>query len=205
MGGDDGAHPSEIGRNTVAPDRPHRGHLARLSGSLGSPNGGRQQRGLQRRTDAHNYRIRDLAEIVAGVVPGCKIDFADGAGPDTRNYRVSCEKIKRVLPAFKPQWDARKGAEQLYAAYRSGGLALDEFEDPAISGSLTSTSCCRKASSPAICAAPAKWKRERPPSIDRRLSFAARSRETSAGAASSSDFARLPAPRARGNELFAGR
>ena len=79
---------------------------------------------------AHNYRIRDLAEIVAGVVPGCKIEFADGAGPDTRNYRVSCEKIKRMLPAFKPQWDARKGAEQLYAAYRSGGLALDEFEGP---------------------------------------------------------------------------
>ena len=79
---------------------------------------------------AHNYRIRDLAEIVAGVVPGCSIDFADGAGPDTRNYRVSCEKIRRVLPAFQPQWDARKGAEQLYAAYRSSALALDEFEGP---------------------------------------------------------------------------
>src|SRR5499426_4739775 len=55
---------------------------------------------------AHNYRIRDLAEIVAGVVPNCKIEFADDAGPDTRNYRVSCEKISRVLPAFEPRWDA---------------------------------------------------------------------------------------------------
>jgi nucleoside-diphosphate-sugar epimerase len=79
---------------------------------------------------AHNYRIRDLAEIVAGVVPGCNLEFAQGAGPDTRNYRVSCEKIRRMLPAFKPQWDARKGAEQLYAAYRASGLALDEFEGP---------------------------------------------------------------------------
>jgi nucleoside-diphosphate-sugar epimerase len=79
---------------------------------------------------AHNYRIRDLAEIVAGVVPGCDITFAADAGPDTRNYRVSCEKIRRVLPAFKPQWDARKGAEQLYASYRSSGLALEEFEGP---------------------------------------------------------------------------
>jgi nucleoside-diphosphate-sugar epimerase len=79
---------------------------------------------------SHNYRIRDLAEIVAGVVPGCDIEFAQGAGPDTRNYRVSCEKIRRVLPAFKPQWDARKGAEQLYAAYRASGLALEEFEGP---------------------------------------------------------------------------
>jgi nucleoside-diphosphate-sugar epimerase len=79
---------------------------------------------------AHNYRIRDLAEIVGSVVPGCDIQFATDAGPDTRNYRVSCEKIARVLPAFKPHWDARKGAEQLYAAYSSSGLKLDEFEGP---------------------------------------------------------------------------
>ena len=79
---------------------------------------------------AHNYRIRDLAEIVADIVPGCEIEFAEGAGPDTRNYRVSCEKIRRILPAFQPQWDARKGAEQLYAAYMSSGLKLEEFEGP---------------------------------------------------------------------------
>ena len=79
---------------------------------------------------AHNYRIRDLAEIVGSVVPGCEIAFADDAGPDTRNYRVSCEKIRRVLPAFQPQWDARKGAEQLFAAYTSSGLVLEEFEGP---------------------------------------------------------------------------
>ena len=43
---------------------------------------------------AHNYRIRDLAEIVAGVVPNCAIEFADDAGPDKRSYRVSFEKIR---------------------------------------------------------------------------------------------------------------
>ena len=63
----------------------------------------------------HNYRIRDIAEIVAEVVPGCRLEIAPDAGPDTRSYRVSFEKIDRVLPAFKPQWDARRGAEQLYA------------------------------------------------------------------------------------------
>ena len=31
---------------------------------------------------AHNYQIKELAEIVAGVVPECKIEFADDAGPD---------------------------------------------------------------------------------------------------------------------------
>src|SRR5215467_86897 len=79
---------------------------------------------------AHNYQIRDLAEIVASVVPGCAIEFADDAGPDKRSYRVSFEKIRRKLPAFKPRWDARKGAEQLYSAYRSSGVTLAEFEGP---------------------------------------------------------------------------
>jgi hypothetical protein len=77
---------------------------------------------------AHNYRIRDLAEIVAGVVPACTIEFADDAGADKRSYRVSFEKIRRKLPMFKPQWDARMGAEQLYNAYRLSGLTLEEFE-----------------------------------------------------------------------------
>ena len=79
---------------------------------------------------AHNYQIRDLARIVADVVPGCEIAFADDAGPDTRSYRVSFEKIRTRLPQFKPQWDARKGAEQLYQAYRAAGITLDEFEGP---------------------------------------------------------------------------
>jgi nucleoside-diphosphate-sugar epimerase len=79
---------------------------------------------------AHNYRMRDIAEIVAGVVPGSRIEAAPDAGPDKRSYRVSFDKIARMLPAFKPQWDARRGAEQLYAAYRSAELALEEFEGP---------------------------------------------------------------------------
>jgi nucleoside-diphosphate-sugar epimerase len=79
---------------------------------------------------AHNYRIRDIADIVADVVPGCRLEFAPDASPDTRSYRVSFEKIARVLPAFKPQFDARRGAEQLYAAYRRSALTLEEFEGP---------------------------------------------------------------------------
>ncbi len=79
---------------------------------------------------AHNYRIRDLAEIVSQVVPGCSVDFADGAGPDKRSYRVSFDKIGQALPAFKPRWDARRGAEQLYNAYRASGVTLQDFEGP---------------------------------------------------------------------------
>lgn len=79
---------------------------------------------------AHNYRIRDIAEIVASLVPGCRIELAPDAAPDKRSYRVSFDKIARALPAFKPQWTARRGAMQLYEAFRSSGLRLEEFEGP---------------------------------------------------------------------------
>ena len=79
---------------------------------------------------SHNYRIRDIAQIVAEVVPGCRLEYASDAGPDNRSYRVSFEKIARVLPGFKPEWDARKGAEQLYQAYVKSGITLDQFEGP---------------------------------------------------------------------------
>jgi nucleoside-diphosphate-sugar epimerase len=79
---------------------------------------------------AHNYRIRDIANIVAEVVPGCRLEIAADASPDTRSYRVNFDKIARVLPAFRPQWDARRGAEQLYTAYRNSNLTLEEFEGP---------------------------------------------------------------------------
>jgi nucleoside-diphosphate-sugar epimerase len=81
------------------------------------------------RSDA-NYRIRDIATIVSEVVPNCELAFADGANPDTRSYRVNFDKIARAMPDFKPQWDARKGAEQLYNAYKSSGVTLEEFEGP---------------------------------------------------------------------------
>jgi nucleoside-diphosphate-sugar epimerase len=77
-----------------------------------------------------NYRIRDLAEIVRDVVPGSRIEYAQDGGPDPRCYRVDFGKIERLLPAFKPQWTARRGAEELYAAYRGAGLALEDCEGP---------------------------------------------------------------------------
>ncbi|MDR6433001.1 SDR family oxidoreductase [Brucella pseudogrignonensis] len=78
----------------------------------------------------HNYRIRDIAGIVADTVPECRIEYADDAGPDTRSYRVSFEKLARVLPEAKPQWDAAAGARELLAAYSRLSLTLEEFEGP---------------------------------------------------------------------------
>ena len=68
-----------------------------------------------------NYRIRELADIVAEIVPGCRIEYAADGGPDKRCYRVTCNKIERAL-GFKTQWTARKGAQELYDSYRRAGL-----------------------------------------------------------------------------------
>jgi nucleoside-diphosphate-sugar epimerase len=75
-----------------------------------------------------NYRIRDLADIVGEVVPGSVVEYAEGAGTDTRCYKVKSDKLPQVLLEYQPQWDARRGAEQLYESFQRVGLTLEEFE-----------------------------------------------------------------------------
>ncbi|HVS03395.1 MAG TPA: SDR family oxidoreductase [Thermoanaerobaculia bacterium] len=79
---------------------------------------------------AENYRIRELAEIVAATVPGCTIRYAEGAGPDARCYRVSCAKAEEGLPGYAARWDAAAGARELYDAYQAEGLSAERFAGP---------------------------------------------------------------------------
>lgn len=76
-----------------------------------------------------NYRIRELADMVKEVVPGCVVDYAPGGGPDLRCYRVDCDKFRRAVPSFEPQWAARQGAQELYDAYRLAGLSKEDVEN----------------------------------------------------------------------------
>jgi nucleoside-diphosphate-sugar epimerase len=80
--------------------------------------------------NSENYRISELAEIVRETVPGCRIEYAPDAGPDKRTYRADFSKITRFLPEFKPQWNARRGAQELYEAYVKYGLTREAFEGP---------------------------------------------------------------------------
>ncbi len=75
-----------------------------------------------------NYRITELADIVAETVPGCHVEYAPDGGPDKRCYRVNCDRIRRMVPGFNPRWNARKGARQLYEAYRAAGLTFEDIE-----------------------------------------------------------------------------
>lgn len=77
-----------------------------------------------------NLQVRDIARIVGETIPDCKVQFADGASPDKRNYRVNCDKLPKVLPSFQPQWDTRRGAQELYEAYKKNSITLEDFEGP---------------------------------------------------------------------------
>jgi nucleoside-diphosphate-sugar epimerase len=77
-----------------------------------------------------NYQVRDLAEIVRETVPGCKLEYSRDGGPDPRSYRVDFSKIKNDLPGFAPQWNVRRGAQELYEACRQASLKVEDFDGP---------------------------------------------------------------------------
>lgn len=77
--------------------------------------------------DDQNFQIRQVAEMVEEIVPNCKIEYADGAGPDKRCYRVTCAKINKTLPEFKPKWTVLDGIKDLYESYVRVGLKVEDF------------------------------------------------------------------------------
>ncbi len=75
-----------------------------------------------------NYRISEVADAVHAAIPESRVEYAEGAGPDPRCYRVNFDKIKDTLPSFKPTWTVARGVEQLLAAYRANDLKKDDLE-----------------------------------------------------------------------------
>jgi nucleoside-diphosphate-sugar epimerase len=77
-----------------------------------------------------NYQIRDIADIVAEIVPDCSVTYAPGGEPDKRSYQVDFSKMAETFPDWAPEWTLRRGVEELYQAYRANGLTADWFEGP---------------------------------------------------------------------------
>src|ERR1041384_553443 len=77
-----------------------------------------------------NYRVSELPELVRQAVPGTTVRYAAGGGPDPRSYRVSCDKLARTLPEFRPEWTVPRGITQLVAAFRATGLTREDFSGP---------------------------------------------------------------------------
>ena len=76
---------------------------------------------------SENYRVRDLADLVRSLVPGSRVRYVDGAGPDPRSYRVDCSKLEETLPAYQPVWTVERGIRELRDAFAQRGLTEREF------------------------------------------------------------------------------
>jgi nucleoside-diphosphate-sugar epimerase len=79
-----------------------------------------------------SYQVRDIAAIVERAVPGSRIAFTADAGPDLRNYRVGCDKLPALVPAFRPEWTVPAGVEELRDAYVEHGLTLEQLTGPTL-------------------------------------------------------------------------
>jgi nucleoside-diphosphate-sugar epimerase len=75
----------------------------------------------------HNYRVREIAQMVGEAFPGCRVTFGPPSA-DNRSYRVSFEKIRKHLPAFKCAWDARSGAQQLHSLFKRIDMKTEVFQ-----------------------------------------------------------------------------
>jgi nucleoside-diphosphate-sugar epimerase len=74
-----------------------------------------------------NIQIRDVAELVRDAVPGSSLSFAEGAGPDLRNYRVDFSKLTETFPNLALRWCVRDGIDELVRAYTEHGMTYDDF------------------------------------------------------------------------------
>jgi nucleoside-diphosphate-sugar epimerase len=79
--------------------------------------------------DEDVVQIRTIAEQVSEIT-GATVSFAEGAGPDTRNYQVDFTKIHTKVLAFNPQWTVPQGIEEIWKDAHNRGLTIEDFEGP---------------------------------------------------------------------------
>src|SRR5262249_10363965 len=76
---------------------------------------------------SENYRVREIARIIADAFPGCKLTFGNSDG-DNRSYRVSFDKVYDLLPGFKCEKDARLGAQELFDLFQRINMTRELFD-----------------------------------------------------------------------------
>lgn len=77
-----------------------------------------------------NYRISELAGIVADTVGGCAVEVLSQPGADQRTYRTDFSKFARAFPEFRFKWTPADGARELWEAFQEIGLSAEDFADP---------------------------------------------------------------------------
>lgn len=73
-----------------------------------------------------NYRVIEIARAIQTVFTDCEIEVGQ-ATADNRSYRVNFDKIQRLLPDYKCQWTAEKGARQMHEVFERIGMTEAMF------------------------------------------------------------------------------
>lgn len=61
-----------------------------------------------------NYQVKELAEVVAEVVYGCKVTINTDAPPDKRSYKVNFDLFKKLAPNHQPVFQLKPTIIELY-------------------------------------------------------------------------------------------
>lgn len=77
--------------------------------------------------NSDNYRIREIAAIIAEEFPGCEVTTGPSSG-DNRSYRVSFDRINSELPGFQCRYTARDGAQQLHALFSRIQMSAETYQ-----------------------------------------------------------------------------
>ena len=79
-------------------------------------------------SDAENYQIRDIADLVRQLVPAASIVYTGEVGKDPRDYRVDFAKLHRLLPEFRLEYTLQAGMEQLLAELSDRDFSTADFD-----------------------------------------------------------------------------
>lgn len=64
-------------------------------------------------SNSWNYQVRDLAEAVAGIIPGVSVSINKDAQPDKRSYQVDFGLYEKLAPDHQPKMTLQTAIEDL--------------------------------------------------------------------------------------------
>ncbi|WP_433549017.1 NAD-dependent epimerase/dehydratase family protein [Streptomyces sp. CA-294286] len=107
----------------------HAADIARaFTAALGAPREAVHDRAFNIGSEVNNVTVAEIAEQVAGAVPGAKVVITGENGADPRSYRVDFSRFRAAVPGFACEWTVHRGALELADAYREFGLTREDFE-----------------------------------------------------------------------------
>ena len=95
--------------------------------------------------DENNLQVIQIAKIIQQSVPGSELRFLNDSpgidkdelirdrkiksGSDTRTYKVSFEKLKKVMPAFKCNWTVEQGVKNMVSVLKDHSFNVETFKN----------------------------------------------------------------------------